>query len=160
MGAARELVHGTAIAILGHAALIRGPSGAGKSDLALRCLAVPTSPLLRQAARLVADDQVALSRDGASIRVEAPATIRGKIEVRGIGIVDVDGEEVATLALVADLVAPSGYQRMPEPGRSTLILGLPIPCVEIAPFEASAPLKLLLALQHVAGLRAPQSEVD
>ncbi len=37
----RELLHGTAIAIGGRAALIRGPSGAGKSDLALRCLGVP-----------------------------------------------------------------------------------------------------------------------
>lgn len=154
MAAVRELVHGSAIAVGGWAALIRGKSGSGKSDLALRCLALPSSSLLAEGARLVADDQVVLSLVGTSISVQAPPTIRGKLEARGIGILEIETDETAKLALVADLVPPSGYERMPDQARSTVLLGQSIPCVEIAPFEASAPLKLLLALQQVARARA------
>ena len=141
-----ELIHGTAIAVAGRAALIRGPSGSGKSDLALRCLAVGVGPITSDPARLVADDQVLAEVTGGHVMLSAPATIRGLIEVRGIGVVAVPVIAAAELALVVDLVAAGDVERLPEPGRTQTVCGVDVPCMKLAPFEMSAPLKLLLAL--------------
>ncbi len=141
-----ELIHGTAIAVAGRAALIRGPTGSGKSDLALRCLAVAAGPLTPEAARLVADDQVLADLAGGRVMLSAPATIRGLIEVRGLGILAVPACDAAGLALVVDLVAAGGVERLPEPGQLQTVCGVAVPCMKLAPFEMSAPLKLLLAL--------------
>ena len=49
--------------------------------------------------------------------------------------------------LVADLVAAGEVERLPEETADTGILGAaPYRCVRIEPFEAAAPIKLLLAL--------------
>ena len=56
MKEARELVHGTCVALGRRGALLRGSPGAGKSDLALEFLALPGDGALRPG--LVADDQV------------------------------------------------------------------------------------------------------
>jgi UPF0042 nucleotide-binding protein len=68
--------------------------------------------------------------------------------VRGVGIVPAPAQPEAPVALVADLVAAP--ERLPEPAAET-ILGIAIPRIEIAPFEASAPAKLRLALAGAAG---------
>ena len=145
-GAAPATVHGTAVALGRRAVLIRGPSGSGKSDLALRCLALP--PVLEgwPRAALVADDQVALTRTASGIEMHAPPTIAGRIEVRGVGIVNVPHVASAELALVADLVAPGEVARYPIEPETAEIMGRASPLVRIAPFEASAPVKLILAL--------------
>jgi HPr kinase/phosphorylase len=140
--AAPLLVHATTIAIGGRGVLLRGPSGAGKSDLALR--------LIDAGARLVADDQSELRRKGDAILVHSPATIAGLIEVRGIGILQVDTLAAVSLALVVDLVAPQHIERLPEAGKET-ILGITLPAIRLAPFEASAPAKLRLALATLSG---------
>jgi serine kinase of HPr protein (carbohydrate metabolism regulator) len=141
------LVHGTAVALGPLAALIRGASGSGKSDLALRCLGVPAGLLTGGVARLVADDQVVVTRDAHGVRLSAPPTIAGKLEVRGLGIVEVGQVEAAQLALVVDLVAPASVERMPDEQTCT-IAGFEVPLIALAPFEASAPLKLLLCLRR------------
>jgi HPr kinase/phosphorylase len=135
------LLHATTVAIGGRGVLLRGASGSGKSDLALR--------LIDAGARLVADDQSELWLAGEVVLVRAPRTIAGLIEVRGVGIVRLDSLPAARLALVAELVAPDAVERLPEPGRTT-ILGVSIPLVALAPFEASAPAKLRLALAVAA----------
>ncbi len=134
------LVHATAVAIEGAAVLLRGPPGAGKSDLALR--------LIDAGARLVADDQVELKRVGAQVLARAPAAIAGLIEVRGLGIARVDAIEEAPLALIVDLVPPATVERLPE-DRTEDVLGLAIPLLALAPFEASAPAKLRLARRRL-----------
>jgi HPr kinase/phosphorylase len=131
------LVHATTVAVGGRAVLLRGPSGSGKSDLALR--------LIDAGARLVADDQSQLWRDGEALLARPPAPIAGLIEVRGIGIRQIDWLPVARLFLIADLVSPEQIDRLPEPRRE-IILGVALPLISIAPFEASAPAKLRLAL--------------
>ena len=141
------LVHGTTVAIGGRGVLLRGPSGSGKSDLALR--------LIDAGGQLVADDQGHLWREGDSILVRSPKPIAGLIEVRGIGIMRVDSLPVARLALIADLVAPQHVERLPEP-RSETIFGVAIPLVALAPFEASAPAKVRLALAAIAGEGTPE----
>jgi serine kinase of HPr protein (carbohydrate metabolism regulator) len=131
------LVHATAVAIEGRGLLLRGPPGAGKSDLALR--------LIDGGARLVADDQAELRRTGKRIFVCAPAAITGLIEVRGIGIVRLDAQKEAPLVLLVDLVPLAEVERLPS-RRVENVLGLAIPLIGIAAFEASAAAKLRLAL--------------
>jgi HPr kinase/phosphorylase len=142
--------HGTAIAVSGRAALIVGPSGAGKSDLALRCLAVAPTALIPAAAQLVGDDRVIISLGEGRLRVAAPETLRGMLEVRAMGIIKVPYVASAELALVVDLVAPGAVERLPDPLPTRSFMGVNIPVLRLAPFEAAAPVKLLLALSLTA----------
>jgi len=124
------------------AVLLRGPSGAGKSDLALR--------LIDQGALLVSDDLVELTpQDGMQIAA-APQTIRGRMEVRGLGIVSVPWVEAAPLALIFDLVASDKIERLPEPA-FVKIGEIALPRLALAPFESSAPAKIRVALQALRG---------
>jgi len=149
-----ELVHGTAIALGEKAVLIRGPSGSGKSDLALRCIAAPPFGEGALRAALVADDQVRLTREGEAVEAEPPPAIAGKIEVRGLGILSLPFRRGARLALVVDLVPAADVPRFPLDPMSARYLGVAFPLLRLAPFEASAPLKLLLALEGGLGLGA------
>ncbi len=54
----------------------------------------------------------------------------------------------ARLALVVDLVEPAAIERLPQ-AQHCLIDDVRIPVLRLAPFEASAPLKLLLCLWRV-----------
>ena len=146
MREARELVHGTAVALGRRAALLRGGSGSGKSDLALRFMALPGEGELKP--QLVADDQVwAETSSQGSLIVSAPETIAGKIEVRGLGILAVPFLAQARLVLVCNLIDGENVPRMPpEPWERTMIAGVPVPVVKLDPFELSAPIKLKLAL--------------
>ena len=139
-------IHGTAIAVGGRAVLLRGRPGAGKSDLALRCLAVPVGPFATEPPVLIADDRVIATPGPTGVLIQAPDVLRGLIEVRGVGIVQVPSAPHALLMLVADLVDPAAVERMPEAQPPAVIGGIAVPVIQIAPFEASAPLKLLLAL--------------
>ena len=80
-----ETVHASTVASDGRAVLISGPSGSGKSDLALR--------LLDRGFTLVSDDQTIVRRDGDRLVASAPPTIKGKLEIRGIGIVEMNTVE-------------------------------------------------------------------
>jgi serine kinase of HPr protein (carbohydrate metabolism regulator) len=140
------IIHGTALALDGQAVLLRGPAGAGKSDLALRALGLPQSPLIKGRFELVADDQVVVHRTADGLTVAAPAPLKGLIEVRGVGIVAVASADSARLVLLADLTASEGVERLPDPWPSETLLGVRVPVLRIAPLEASAPLKLALAL--------------
>jgi len=152
-----ENVHGTAVALGANAALIRGAPGSGKSDLALRCLVIAPTALIPCPAALVADDRVDLRRSGDRIVAEAPATIRGKLEVRGLGVLSVSCIAGAELVLVADLTRLDQIERLPDPAPVTELLGVRLPLMHIAPFTGSAPVKLLLALAQT--LRKPHEGV-
>jgi HPr kinase/phosphorylase len=140
------LIHATAVAINGHAVLLRGPSGSGKSDLGLR--------LIDAGARLVADDQSELRRRGEALIVRAPATIAGLIEVRGIGIVRCDALDEAPVTLIADLVAAEKIERLPTSNSAT-ILAIAVPRIAVAPFEASTAAKIRIALGALTGPGLP-----
>jgi HPr kinase/phosphorylase len=144
---AAELVHGTCVALGRSAALIRGPSGSGKSDLALRFLFLARrGPAALEPPTLVADDQVRVRREGARLLVEAPETLRGKLEVRGLGIVEMKSAVDAELVLVADLVAPGEVERMPDADAKVCLLGVDVAAIRLVAAEPSAPIKLALAL--------------
>ena len=134
-------LHATCIAIDGAAVLLRGASGSGKSDLALR--------LIEGGATLVADDRTDLVREGAAIMASPPPAIAGKIEVRGVGVVEMPSLARAPVRLLVDLVPPEAVVRFPEPRREEL-LGVALPLIALAPFEASAPAKLRAALRALA----------
>ena len=146
MDGAVERLHATAIAVGRRAIVIRGSSGAGKSDLALRCLAMPASQFVASPARLVADDQVLVTRDGLALRAAAPPALLGRLEVRGLGILEFNPEQDASVVLVADIVDRTQIERYPDPWPTAELLGLSVPLLRISAFDSSAPLKLLAAL--------------
>jgi serine kinase of HPr protein (carbohydrate metabolism regulator) len=137
-----ETVHASAVAIEGRAVLITGPSGSGKSDLALR--------LLDRGFTLVSDDQTLVRRDGDRLLASAPASIAGKLEVRGIGIVEMEMAQDVAVALLIELT--SDIQRLPDDSRERPVLGVSLPLVSIDAMTASAPSKVALALDRL-GLR-------
>ena len=132
----------------GKAALIRGASGAGKSDLALRCIAQGVSTLIPFGVDLVCDDRAVITVQGGHLMVAAPSHIWGKLEIRGQGIVEVPAVQSARLVLVVDLVVDGApVERLPDP-ELVEILGHRVASMKVNPFEASAPLKVLVALQR------------
>ena len=137
------LVHASCVALEGKGVLLRGAPGAGKSDLALR--------LIEGGARLVADDRVALTRNGETLLAAPPARIAGLLEVCGIGIVSMEFVRQCPVYLVVDLVAPRAVERMPE-AASVDLCGHRIDLVALAPFEASTPAKVRLALSRAAAV--------
>ena len=141
-----ERVHATAIAVGDRAALIRGSSGSGTSDLALRCLGLGPSALVRDTVKLVSDDQVVLKHEGSRLRASAPPQLRGKLEIRGLGILEVDAITEANVVLIADLVRDGPIERFPDPWPFAQILGFDVPLVRLLPFESSSPLKLVTAI--------------
>ena len=133
-----ETLHASTVAIEGRAVLISGISGAGKSDLALQ--------LIDRGFSLVADDQTIVQKRGNRLYASAPATIRGKLEIRGLGIVSMPVVEDMPVALVVKLA--SDIQRMPDDSRERVICGLPVPLINIDAKTASAASKVSLALDR------------
>lgn len=128
-------LHATTVAIGGHGVLLLGASGSGKSDLALR--------LIDRGAELVSDDYTLISREGDALVTMAPATIAGRIEVRGVGIVPLPHRASARVALAVRLDAVP--DRMPEMRHETF-QGVGLPVLALDPREPSAPIKLEIAL--------------
>ncbi|MBR0681510.1 aldolase [Roseomonas eburnea] len=136
-------VHGSCASRDGAAVLLLGPPGSGKSDLVLR--------LIGRGWGLVADDQVVVE----GVVVSAPPALRGMLEVRGLGIFqDVAVAEGARLALVVDLVARDGMDRLPMPS----VWGAArVPRVALHAFEASACDKVAFALDAALGRLAQRA---
>jgi hypothetical protein len=130
-------VRGTTVAIGGRGVLLRGESGSGKSDLALR--------LIDRGATLVSDDYTEVQLAGGRLVADAPPAIAGKIEMRGVGILDVATAAGVPLCLVAELDRAS--QRLPDGPLTAEVAGIIVPGVAVAALEASAPLKVEAALR-------------
>ena len=74
--------HGVLLEVYGEGLLLRGESGVGKSETAIE--------LVKRGHRLIADDAVEIKRtDTHTLIGTAPELIRHYIELRGIGVVDV-----------------------------------------------------------------------
>ena len=111
-----QRIHATSVALNGRGLLICGASGSGKSSLALALMAL--------GAELVADDQTELQRTGDAVTMQAPKTIAGMIEARGIGLLHA-GCTSAPLWAVLDLDL-SESERLP-PIRKRNLLGIDFP---------------------------------
>ena len=134
-----ENLHASCVAIGGRAILIAGPSGSGKSDLALR--------LLDRGYALVSDDRTIISKEDGRLVASAPEPIKGKLEIRGIGIVEMESISDMPVALVVELT--SDMQRLPDDSRERVILGVGVPLVSVDAMTASAPSKVTVALDRL-----------
>jgi len=168
-GSAAVLVHATSL-ILGRACepfgttvdgavLLLGGSGSGKSDVALRLIAI--------GAQLLSDDQTALFVDSGRLSAQAPPSLYGRMEIRGVGIVTMQAARSAPVMLAVILDRATGIPRLPDPLRYTppealgAVQGPPL--LYLSPFEASTPAKIaaaaagLVQSTFVAGLVSPSS---
>lgn len=134
-----ETVHASTVALKGRAVLISGPSGSGKSDLALR--------LIDRGYTLVSDDQTIVRRDGDLLIASAPPTIAGKLEIRGVGIVEMEAASDVPIALYVELT--SEIMRLPDDRRERPVLGVNLPLVSVDALTASAASKVSLALDRL-----------
>ena len=135
-------IQATCVAVDGLGVLLRGPSGSGKSDLALR--------LIDGGARLVADDGVELRRQGDRLFARppsaAPDSVRGRIELRGLGILPAPAVAETSLDLIIDLVPADALERLPEP-LTVELLGVALPLLRLSAGEPSAAAKVRLAVR-------------
>ena len=134
-----ETVHASTVAMDGRAVLISGPSGSGKSDLTLR--------LLDRGFTLVSDDQTIVRREDDRLIASPPPNIAGKLEIRGIGIVEMEHVGDVPVALLVELT--SDIQRLPDDDRERPILGVSLPLISVDAMAASAPSKVALALDRM-----------
>ncbi len=136
-------VHASCVAIGDDAILIRGQSGAGKSDLALR--------LIDRGAMLVSDDYVHLHAKDDALWASPPETIKGKIEVRGLGIIDMPYRELARVRLCVDLT--NVEYRFPFDEETVEFQGQRITRITLDPHHASTPIKVEYALKTKIALK-------
>jgi serine kinase of HPr protein (carbohydrate metabolism regulator) len=80
----------------------------------------------------------------------APESLRGRIEVRGLGIMPVPFVAEARLDWIIDLVAAAALERLPEP-LAVELLGVGLPLLRLAAAEPSAPAKVRLAVRGGPG---------
>lgn len=130
-------IHGTALTIEDSGLLILGASGSGKSDLALR--------LIDAGATLIADDVTVCKRENNEIFMFCDESIRGIIEVRGIGLVKVPYVEGIKLNMVIKLTDKE-IERFPLEKEFYRLLLIKIPLIKINPKELSANAKIKLKL--------------
>jgi len=103
MSDGKTLIGVSAVAIDGRAVLIEGSPGSGKSSLALA--------LVDRGAVLIGDDGVCLANGSDQVIARPPPNIEGKMEIRGVGIVNLETTS-APLALILLLEAEGS--RLPE----------------------------------------------
>jgi serine kinase of HPr protein (carbohydrate metabolism regulator) len=132
-----ETLHASCIAKDGRAVLISGRSGSGKSDLALR--------LIDRGAVLVSDDYTVVRRVSGKLLARAPSNIEGRMEVRGLGILPFPHQNDIPVCLFVDLNLD--VVRLPEPREPVSVAGVRVPVVAVNALEASAPIKVEVALR-------------
>ena len=133
-------IHASCVAAGSRGILLLGLSGQGKSDLALR--------LIDRGARLVADDRCDIWFERGRLWCRPPDRLAGKLEVRGLGIVEQPWTAPVPLAIGVRLA--ERYERMPAHHAVETVAGHPLPALALSAFEASAPIKILLALDRLA----------
>ncbi|MDR0958011.1 MAG: HPr(Ser) kinase/phosphatase [Clostridiales bacterium] len=132
--APRISMHGVFVDIFGEGVLIIGESGIGKSETALE--------LVKRGHRLIADDSVEVKRvSNETLIGTCPEILRYFIELRGIGIIDVQqmfGVEAIKATQNIDLVIKlevwdkmKGYDRLGLNEEYMDILGIDIVCHSI-----------------------------
>ena len=145
--APRVTLHGVLVEIYGEGVLIMGDSGVGKSETALE--------LIKRGHRLVADDAVEITRIGSTLSGTAPELIRNYLEVRGVGVIDVEklfGVGAVQDSTQIDLVIQfekweddKFYDRLGLDENDTTILDVPVPQITI-PVSAGRNLAAIVEL--------------
>ena len=125
--------HGVLMNIYGQGVLMMGDSGIGKSETAIE--------LLKRGHRLVADDAVEIQRVSGSLWGTAPEMIRHYIEIRGVGVIDVQrlfgmgavqhDSEVELVIQLEPWEDGKFYDRLGLEGETYTLLGVSLPYVTI-----------------------------
>lgn len=125
--------HGVLLDVYGEGVMIMGDSGIGKSETAIE--------LIKRGHRLVADDAVEIRRIGNSLIGSAPELIRDYLEVRGVGVIDIQkifGMGAVQESTQIDLVIKFEewtdgyvYDRLGLDDDYMQILDIAVPCVTI-----------------------------
>ena len=132
--APRETIHGGLVEVHGEGLLIIGDSGIGKSETALE--------LIKRGHRFIADDAVELLRTSRStLEGRAPDIIRGFMELRGIGVVDIRNiygigavKDACPIDLVVRMLAWEDVDQIDRMGletQTTEYLGVQVPIITI-----------------------------
>jgi HPr kinase/phosphorylase len=126
-------LHGVLIDILGLGVLLLGESGIGKSECAL--------DLVVRGHRLVADDAVEITRRGAVLIGASPPLTRHHMEVRGLGIMNVQdlfgvastrqSMQVEFIVRLTRWDAHTEYERLGLDEATEPLLGLQVPVVTL-----------------------------
>lgn len=125
--------HGVLMNIYGQGVLILGDSGIGKSETAIE--------LLKRGHRLVADDAVEIRRISNNLFGTAPEIIRHYIEIRGVGVIDVQqlfgmgavqfDTEIDLVIQLEQWVDGKFYDRLGLGEEKYAMLGVELPIVTI-----------------------------
>lgn len=132
-----ERIHASCVSIGSHGVLLMGRSGSGKSDVALR--------LLARGAMLVADDQVILRKEEGELVAGVDETIRGLLEIHGVGLVKYPVATNIPVRLVVQLVSLEEMEHIPAP-QTYQMMGVSVPQIGIYGFDASTPDKIYAAI--------------
>lgn len=126
-------IHGVMLEVFGIGVLIIGKSGVGKSETAL--------DLITKGCRLVADDLVEIKRVEDALRGTCPELIRHFLEIRGVGIIDIERlygigavKQFDYLDMVVELETwdnEKEYDRLGLEEETMDILGITLPKVTI-----------------------------
>jgi serine kinase of HPr protein (carbohydrate metabolism regulator) len=135
-------IHASCVAIGSAGVLLLGPSGAGKSDLALR--------LIDDGAQLVADDRTILFIDKGALWAKAPASIRGLIEIRGVGIVKTPARARVKISLVVKLGKEGERLPVHQAWKAPLRNAAQVPQITLGAHYASTPAKIRAAVKAFA----------
>ena len=138
--------HATAVLWGDRVILLRGASGSGKSRLALELLA--EARRLHRHAALVGDDRLHLQNASGRLVARSVEALAGRIEARGLGIVDIGHEPAGVVGLVVDLVRECP-ERMPDADHGDLtteIADVRLPRLPLWIEDASPVVRILAAL--------------
>lgn len=133
-------IHATTVALNGRAVVITGASGSGKSSLGLNLMAL--------GCELVADDRTILSGGPDGLMANCPPTISGRIEARGIGILNAAPVSAAKVVMLIDLDRQQ-TERLPE-SETRSFLGYDVPVFKVAQ-NGAFPAAILQYLKHGQG---------
>ena len=146
-------MHAVLVDVAGMGVLLTGVSGIGKSEVALE--------LVHRGHRLVADDSVIIKRKGNILVGRAPDMIRHMLEIRGVGIINVErmfGSVAVRVNKSVDAVFElvtweegKTYERIGSENLTEEILGVSLPKLEI-PVKAGRNLFVVIEAA-VASLR-------
>lgn len=100
-------LHATSILLDKGGVLISGQPGSGKSSLALQ--------LMDRGAVLISDDQTIITCSKDQLILSPPSSLKGLIEVRGVGICSFPYVEKAPLILCVELSEEDDLERLPDP---------------------------------------------